>query len=208
MYKNGLDSTLIEKNKLTVGESVFFPIGGKGVKGSIIRKNKRTVTVLDTINSRVYRVPYPLLFKDITFSRRPLIFENSVLLTEEELGDLADEIRKEYQHIFNSFNSEQLDLLESVNIKWSKRTTYQKGGYYLKSKKGQLINEITISSSFKNAPKEVVKLVLYHEILHIKYFNHSKDFRSLEQSFSNFDKINEIMGKILVEFRIKSMKKE
>jgi len=201
-----LDSTLIEKNELTIGESVFFPIGGKGVKGNIVRKNKRTVTVLDTTNSRVYRVPYSMLFKDITFSRPPLIFENSVLLSEEELSDLADELKKEYRHVFKTFNSEQTKLLESVKIKWSKRPTYRKGGYYLKSVNGQLKNEISISSTFKNTPKEVIKLVLFHELLHIKHFNHSKEFRSLEKSFTNFEEVNELMGKILVEYRIRRMK--
>lgn len=197
---------MIEKKDLIIGERVFFPIGRKSVKGNVVRKNKRTATVKDTINSRVYRVPYSLLFKDITFSRPPLIFENSVALTEKELNNIANELKKEYQHIFNSFNSEQKILLESVRIKWSKRSTYRRGGYYLKSRNGQLINEISISSSFKNSPKEVVKLVLYHELLHIKYFNHSKDFRSLEESFSNFEEANKIMGQILAEFRIKSMK--
>ena len=197
---------MIDKNELTIGESVFFPIGGKGVKGNIVRKNKKTVTVLDTTNSRVYRVPYSLLFKDITFSRSPLTFENSEILTEEELSDLADELKKEYQHIFKTFNSEQTKLLESVKIKWSKRPTYRRGGYYLKSSKGQLKNEISISSTFKNTPKEVIKLVLFHELLHIKHFNHSKEFRSLEKSFTNFEKVDELMGKILVEYRIRKMK--
>ncbi|NVM44239.1 MAG: M48 family metallopeptidase [Candidatus Lokiarchaeota archaeon] len=197
---------MIDKNDLTIGESVFFPIRGKGAKGSIVRKNKRTVTVLDTTNSRVYRVPYSLLFKDITFSRRPLTFENSELLTEEELRDLADELKKEYRYVFKTFNSEQTKLLESVKIKWSKRSTYRRGGYYLKSSKGQLKNEISISSTFKNTPKEVIKLVLFHELLHIKHLNHSKEFRSLEESFTNFEKVDEIMGKILVEYRIRRMK--
>jgi len=197
---------LIEKNDLTIGERVFFPIRGKGVNGTVVRINKKTVTVFDKLNSRVYRVPYSLLFKDITFSRPPLIFDNSVLLTEEELSDLADELKKEYQQVFKTFNSEQTRLLESVKIKWSKRPTYRKGGYYLKSAKGQLKNEITISSTFKNTPKEVIKLVLFHELLHIKHFNHSKEFRSLEQSFTNFEKVDEIMGKILVEYRIRRMK--
>lgn len=199
---------MIEKDDLIIGESVFFPIGRKRVKGNVVRKNKRSVTVIDTINSRVYRVPYSLLFKDKTFSRLPLIFENSVVLTERELNNIADELKIEYRQIFNTFNSEQNKLLESVKIKWSKRTTYRRGGYYFKSKNGQLINEITISSSFKNAPKEVVKLVLFHELLHIKFFNHSKDFQAIEESFSNFDETNKIMGKILADFRIKSMKKE
>jgi predicted metal-dependent hydrolase len=197
---------LIEKKDLTIGESVFFPIGGKWVKGNIVRKNKRTVTVLDTTNSRVYRVPYSMLFKDINFSRRPLIFENSVLLTEEELRDLADELKKEYRHVFKTFNSEQTKLLESVKIKWSKRPTYRRGGHYLKSSNGHLKNEISISSTFKNTPKEVIKLVLFHELLHIKHFNHSKEFRSLEKSFTNFEEVNELMGKILVEYRIRRMK--
>lgn len=197
---------MIEKKDLTIGESVFFPIGGKWVKGNIVRKNKRTVTVLDTTNSRVYRVPYSMLFKDINFSRRPLIFENSVLLTEEELRDLADELKKEYRHVFKTFNSEQTKLLESVKIKWSKRPTYRRGGHYLKSSNGHLKNEISISSTFKNTPKEVIKLVLFHELLHIKHFNHSKEFRSLEKSFTNFEEVNELMGKILVEYRIRRMK--
>ena len=118
---------MIEKNELTVGESIFFPIRGKGVKGNIVRKNKRTVTVIDTTNSRVYRVPYSLLFKDINFSRPSLKFESSALLSEEELSDLADELKREYRHVFKTFNSEQNKLLESVKIKWSKRPTYRKG---------------------------------------------------------------------------------
>lgn len=206
MYKNGPDSTLIEKNELTIGESVFFPIGGKGVKGNIVRKNKRTVTVLDTINSRVYRVPYSLLFKDINFSRPPLKFEKSVLLSEKELNDLTDELKKEYRHIFKTFNSEQTKLLDSVRIKWSKRPTYRRGGHYLKSVNSQLKNEVTISSTFKNTPKEVIKLVLFHELLHIKYFNHSNEFRSLEESFTNFEKVDELMREILADYRIRRMK--
>ena len=94
---------MIEKNELTIGESVFFPIKGKGVKGNIVRKNKRTVTVINTTNSRVYRVPYSLLFKDITFSRPPLTFENSGLISEEELSNLAEELKKEYRYVFITF---------------------------------------------------------------------------------------------------------
>ena len=197
---------MIEKNDLNIGESVFFPIGRKRFKGNVVRKNKMTVTVINSTNSRVYRVPYSLLFKDITFSRLPLRFENSVLLTEKELNNLADELKKEYRHVFKTFNSEQTKLLESVKIKWSKRPTYRRGGHYLKSSKGQLKNEISISSTFKNTPKEVIKLVLFHELLHIKHFNHSKEFRSLEKSFTNFEKVDELMGKILVEYRIRRMK--
>jgi predicted metal-dependent hydrolase len=199
---------LIEKNDIVIGESVFFPIAGKIVNGKVVRKNKMTVTIINPTNSRKYRVPYSLLFKDITFSRPPLRFENSVLLTEKELNILADELKKEYRHIFDTFNPEQAKLLVSAKIKWSKKTTFRRGGYYLKSRNGQLKNEVTVSSSFKNTPKEVIKLVLFHELLHIKHFNHSKEFRALEQSFSNFDKINEIMGNVLAEFRIRSMKNE
>jgi len=197
---------LIEKNELTIGESVYFPIRGKGVKGNIVRKNKRTVTVLDTTNSRVYRVPYSLLFKDINFSRPPLKFENAVLLSERELSDLADELKKEYRHVFKTFNSEQTKLLDSVKIKWGKRPTYRRGGHYLKSVNGQLKNEVTISSTFKNTPKEVIKLLLFHELLHIKHFNHSKEFRSLEESFTNFEKVDELMREILADYRIRRMK--
>ena len=197
---------MIEKKDLTIGELVFFPIGGKMINGNVVRRNVRTVTVFDMKNSKAYRVPYPLLFKDKTFSRPPLIFENSVLLAEEELSDLTDELKKDYHHIFKTFNSEQVKLLESVKIKWSKRPTYRRGGHYLKSSKGQLKNEISISSTFKNTPKEVIKLVLFHELLHIKHFNHSKEFRSLEKSLTNFEKVDELMGKILVEYRIRRMK--
>ena len=84
---------MIEKNDLKIGKSVFFPIAGKAANGRVVRRNKMTVTVINPTNSRKYRVPYSLLFKDIAFSRPPLRFENSVLLTMKELNNLADELK-------------------------------------------------------------------------------------------------------------------
>ena len=130
---------MIEKDDLAIGDRVFFPIGKNQVEGMVIRKNKRSTTVTDTKNNRVYRVPYSFLFKDRNFTRTPLIFEDSIVHSEEELNDFADEIKKEYQHIFSSYNPTQLKLLESVKIRWSKRITYRKGGYYRKIQNNQFI---------------------------------------------------------------------
>lgn len=38
----------------------------------------------------------------------------------------------------------------------------------------------------KDVPKEVVKFVIYHEMLHRDYYKHNKDFREQEHLYPNY----------------------
>ena len=93
-------------------------------------------------------------------------------------------------------------------MKWNTKITYRVGGNYFKhNRTGGLRNEILISSSFKNAPKFLVKYIIYHELLHIKFKNHSEEFRRQEQKFENYEKAKELFERILLEIRINGTKR-
>lgn len=191
---------MIEKENLKIGDSVFFPHNGKSMEAIVSKKNKKTATV--RVNTASYRVPYLLLFEDRSLTLPIPPFKKSNFNKDEDLALLLNELKQEYD-VFHHFNPEEKILLDSVNVKWNPKVTYRVGGNYFKSKRtGALRNEVLISSSFKNAPKYLIKYVLYHELLHIRYKNHSPEFRAEEEKFQDYEKARELFERILLEVRI------
>jgi len=191
---------MIEKEDLNIGDIVFFPHNGKSMEATVSKKNKKTATV--RVDTTAYRVPYLLLFEDRSLSLPIPSFKKSDINKDEDLILLLNELKQEYE-VFYQFNLEEKILLDSVNVKWNPKITYRVGGNYFKSKRtGALRNEILISSSFKNAPKFLIKYVLFHELLHIKYKNHTPEFRAEEVKFKNYENARELFERILLEVRI------
>jgi hypothetical protein len=191
---------MIKKESLEVGDNVFFPHKGESIKAKVIKKNQKTATV--KVDKFIYRVPYLLLFKDKSLNLPIPPFERSNINENEDLLLLLTEVKNEYE-IFQSFDTEQIKLLDSVKVKWNNKVTYRVGGNYFKHKRtGELRNEILISSSFKNAPKYLIKYILYHELLHIKFKKHSEEFRRQERKFERYEKAKELFERILLEIRI------
>ena len=196
---------MIKKENLKLGDTVFFPHKGGSIEAKVIKKNQKTATV--KVDKSSYRVPYLLLFKDGSLHLPIPPFEKSNLNKDEDLISLLAEVKSEYE-IFQSFDGEQRNLLDSVKVKWNPKITYRVGGNYFKNKrKGGIRNEILISSSFKNAPKYLIKYILYHEVLHIKFKSHSEEFRKQEQKFENYEKAKELFERILLEIRINGTKR-
>jgi hypothetical protein len=196
---------MIKKENLKIGDTVFFPHKGDSIEAKVIKKNQKTVTV--KVDKSSYRVPYLLLFKDGRLHLPIPPFERSNLNKDEDLFSLLAEVKNEYD-LFQTFDSEQRILLDSVKVKWNPKITYRVGGNYFKYKRtGGLRNEILISSSFRNAPKYLVKYIIYHEVLHIKFKNHSEEFRKQEQKFENYKKAKELFERILLEKRINGTKR-
>ena len=196
---------MIKKENLNVGDTVFFPYKGGSIEAKVIKKNQKTATVI--VDKSSYRVPYLLLFKDGSLNLPIPPFEKSNINKDEDLFLILTELKSEYE-IFQTFDSEQKRFLDSVKVKWNPKITYRVGGNYFKHKRtGELRNEILISSSFKNAPKYLVKYIIYHELLHIKFKNHSEEFRKQEQKFENYEKAKELFEGILLEIRINGTKR-
>ena len=191
---------MIEKENLKIGDSVFFPHNGKSIEATVSKKNKKTATV--RVNTASYRVPYLLLFGDRNLTLPIPPFKKSNINKDEDLVGLLTELKQEYE-VFHHFSTEEKILLDSVKVKWNPKVTYRVGGNYFKNKRtGAIRNEILISSSFKDAPKYLIKYVLYHELLHIKYKNHAPEFRTEEKKFKDYEKARELFERILLEVRI------
>jgi hypothetical protein len=196
---------MIKKENLNIGDEVYFPHKSKPIKAVVMKKNQKTATV--KVEKTIFRVPYLLLFEDESLTLPVLSFKKTNIDSDLDLLILVEELKEEYE-IFKSFNSDQKRLLNSVKIKWNSKITFRVGGNYYKSgKTGALRNEILISRSFQNTPKYLIKFVLYHELLHIKYRNHSRDFRIQEQKFKDYEKAKELFEGILLEIRINGIKR-
>lgn len=106
---------------------------------------------------------------------------------------LFDELNQEY------FNGE----MEDCNLKWGKESTRQLGLYNYHN------DTITISSIFVNH-YDVVKFILYHELLHKQEkFNHKNGrshhhtsrFRMLEKSYKDYDAMERKIENLVRESR-------
>jgi hypothetical protein len=93
-------------------------------------------------------------------------------------------------------------------LKWSKKNNYCKFGEYIPTK-----HEIIISKSLDNPkiPELLVKYILYHEMLHIKYptkltesgFNiHHQEFKFHEKKYENYQEAEKLLHKIAKELRL------
>jgi predicted metal-dependent hydrolase len=191
---------MIEKKNVEIGNEVFFHFNGKLNKAIVLKKNPKTALL--QVNNKKYRVSYGILFKENKINAPFPSFKRSSYDSDEDFYLLIEELKKEYSNVYDTFSTEQKSLLNSVKVKWNSRVTYQLGGKYFRTdRKREIRNEVLISSSFKNTPKFLIKFLLYHEILHIKYPNHSKQFRLLEKKFNEYDVAQDLFRKILLEVR-------
>ncbi len=192
---------MIERNNLKVEDVVFFHSNGKLNEAVVLKKNPKTALI--QVNNKRYRVSYSILFKDNEINTPFPSFERSSYNSDEDLYFLIKELKREYSNLYDTFSNEQRSLLNTVRVKWNSRITYQLGGKYFRTNRNREVrNEILISSSFKNTPKFLIKFLLYHEILHIKYSNHSKEFRFHEQKFTEYIVAQDLFRKILLEVRL------
>lgn len=191
---------MIERKNVEVGDVVFFHSNGNLNEAIILKKNPKTALV--QINTKKYRVSYSILFKENEINSPFPYFNRTSYDSNEDLYLLIKELKKEYSYIYDTFSNEQQSLLNTVRAKWNSRITYQLGGKYFKSnRQGEIRNEILISSSLKNTPKYLIKFLLYHEMLHIKYWGHPKEFRYYEKKFIDYDLAQDLFHKILLEVR-------
>ena len=192
---------MIERDNLLVGSEVYFHFNGTLNKAIVLKKNPKTALI--QVNKKKYRVSYSILFKDNEINTPFPYFGLTSYETNEDLYLLVKELKKEYSYIFDTFTDQQKFLLSAVKVKWNARITFQVGGKYFKSnRKGETRNEILISSSFKRTPKFLIKFLLYHEILHIKYLNHSREYRDYEKKFIDYNLAQDLFRKILLEVRL------
>ena len=91
------------------------------------------------------------------------------------------------------------------NIGWSKNNSYTRIGFYDEKRDLLVISKIFDS---KKVPIEVLRYLVYHEMLHIKIpavrinlrrVVHSKEFKLLEQGFPEFNRINKWIKSNLVK---------
>ncbi|MHA1105167.1 MAG: YgjP-like metallopeptidase domain-containing protein [Promethearchaeota archaeon] len=192
---------MIVRNNLKVNDVVFFHSNGKLSKAIVLKKNPKTALI--QVNNKRYRVSYSILFKDNEINTPFPYFNRTSYNTNEDLYLLIKELKKEYSYIFNKiFSDEHKSLLDTVRAKWNSRITYRLGGKYCRTNRnGEIRNEILISSSLKNTPKYLIKYLLYHEILHIKYPNHSKEYHYYEKHFDDYKPAQDLFHKILLEVR-------
>jgi predicted metal-dependent hydrolase len=191
---------MIEKKDVILGETIYFHSNGKLTKAVVLKKNPKTVLV--QVRKKKYRVTYEIIFKNNEINAPFPYFNLTSYDSDEDLYHLVEELRKEYAYVFDTYSDEQKALLNTVRVKWNSRITYRLGGKYFKTNKhGEIRNEIMISSSLKKTPKYLIKFLLYHEMLHIKILNHSKEFRYYERKFIDYDIAQDLFHKILLEIR-------
>ena len=191
---------MIDRNNLNINDVVFFHSNGKLREAIVLKKNPKTALV--RVNNKRYRVSYSILFKNNEINAPFPYFSRTSYDTNEDLFLLLKEVKRDYFNIFETFSNEQKSLLDTIRVKWNSRITYHLGGKYFRTNRNrELRNEILISSSFKNTPKYLIKYLLYHEILHIKYLNHSKEYRYYEKKFIEYDLAQDLFRKIMLEVR-------
>ncbi|MHA1670238.1 MAG: hypothetical protein ACTSV5_06615 [Promethearchaeota archaeon] len=191
---------MMDRNDLKVGDKIFFHSNGKLTKATVLKKNPKTVLI--QVKNKRYRVTYNIIFKENEINSPFPYFGRTSYETDEDLYILVKELKKEYSYIYDTFSDVQKSLLNTVKVKWNSRITYHIGGKYFRSNRyGEIRNEILISSSFKKTPKFLIKFLLFHEILHIKHLDHSKEYRYYEKKFIDYDLAQDLFSKILLEVR-------
>lgn len=59
-------------------------------------------------------------------------------------------------------------------------------------------NDIQVSKSLKYAPDFMIKQVIFHELIHIKFFNHGNEFKKYNCSYKDHEK-SELYSGMLTE---------
>lgn len=183
-----------DNNSWKVGQEAFVFIKDKIMKGIITKVNPKTIRM--DIKGRTYIVSKSLLRWRVSDFHIDL--ERSDLHTTEDLQRLLDETKEEYHQVFSSlFSKGEREKLDAVTISWNKRVTYRKGGHYKRAD-----NSIMLSISFKHAPAYVIKHIIYHEMLHIHFKKHGREFRTHEKQFKRLDQAKKYMNDLFLKIRL------
>ena len=107
---------------------------------------------------------------------------------------------------FNRVNEDYLNgMLDRPNLAWGSNSTSKLGSYEYGS------DAITISAIFKDANKELLDYVMYHEMLHKKFkfqnksgrnLHHSPEFKKMESKFKDADVIENEISRLARKKRI------
>ncbi len=128
--------------------------------------------------------------------------------------DLSSENKKKDPLLFESFrrvNSTYFNnSLDTPNLRFGRAAFSKLASYNFHT------DTVTVSSIFKDAPQDILDLLMYHELLHkkLKFSGviskqfHTKKFRHLEKQFKDYElveeRINRFVRKKQIQFSRKS----
>ncbi len=108
-----------------------------------------------------------------------------------DLDVLADEVKREmFQGHYDGIGS----------ITWTDKPYKEFYGRYWTASHNIELNRVLNS---KSVPKDVIKYVLYHEMLHRDYDRHDADFRELEHKYPHFEEWDHFLDDNMYRFDIK-----
>lgn len=106
------------------------------------------------------------------------------------LDELVQEVKDEMFH----------GIYEGVSsIRWTDKAYKCYYGCYFYRDNSIVINCVLNS---KDVPREVVKFVIYHELLHRDYIHHDKAFREQEQKYKNYEECEYFLHGCMGKFEI------
>ena len=108
-----------------------------------------------------------------------------------DLSELVDEVKNE---MFGG----HYDGIGTVS--WTDKPYKGYYGVFYSESKCIYINSVLNS---KDVPKEVVKFVIYHEMLHRDICGHGKDFKELEHKYPHFEECEAFLDGNMYSFDIK-----
>ncbi|WP_297958013.1 DEAD/DEAH box helicase [uncultured Ruminococcus sp.] len=110
-----------------------------------------------------------------------------------DINELFNEVKNErFQGEFNGISS----------ISWTDKPYKTYYGVHYRKDHSIMINSILNS---KDVPREVVKFVIYHEMLHRDNPFHNADFRRLEHEYPNYEECEHFLDGTMLEFDINDM---
>ena len=110
-----------------------------------------------------------------------------------DINELFNEVKKEcFNGVFDGIPS----------IDWTDKPYKTYYGVHYRKDHSIMINSILNS---KDVPREVVKFVIYHEMLHRDNPFHNADFRRLEHEYPNYEECEHFLDGKMLEFDIKDM---
>ena len=110
-----------------------------------------------------------------------------------DINELFNEVKNErFQGEFNGISS----------ISWTDKPYKTYYGLYDPNDHSVKINSILNS---KDVPREAVKFVIYHEMLHRDNPKHNADFRRLEHEYPNYEECEHFLYGKMLEFDINDL---
>lgn len=196
---------ITDKTKLKKGMKIYFIHKNKVREAFITRLNQKTVSVINEKEDLRGRLGYGGIYLEKPETTTPKFscpqLERTNLHTQEELESLMGEIKIKMKHVFdNLFTGHELVDFYNVRIYWGKKITYQNLGKYFYGI-SQKANSIQISPSLKHAPKHVIGRTIYHELLHIKFHDHSATFKRYEAMYPEIKEANDYENLLMHEIK-------